>query len=64
MSRKARSASEAGTEACHHMGPILRRVAEGEAGPLARAAVHVHTLSCGCCRTALREMKGSRTEKG
>ena len=48
-------------EACHHLAPVLRRTAEGTAGPVARLLVHAHTLSCGGCRDRLAELKKERT---
>ena len=48
---------------CHHMGRTLERAADGRAGPLARTAAHVHTLSCAGCRAHLAELKATQTQK-
>lgn len=50
-------------EFCHHMGSLLRRTADGSAGPVARLLTHAHTLSCGCCREHLAELKAAQEEK-
>ena len=44
------------------MQRALERTVEGTAGPLTKAAVNIHTLSCTACRTRLAQLRATASE--